>query len=469
MLYLSMTKQTLLELLEISADKKFLFLGREGLFTQDEIARFLKKYGIEMTKYLEECVVATIEPLNLNPVEEDISNDAYDAKIPSFSLDEFEKLLSENINDDELLMAIKLTNDQARVFRLLGNANISEALFVKLLMMYQWHEEEEDNREDRDTIMYTLKRYIDIKPNEADLHYSYLTLRRLATEATNPQLLLALIGFQNFEFLIRGKEKVTLRETIARNTYLDKEVIHKLVSLRDKKVDVALACNPVVELTLLQTLLGKEDERINEALATNVNIDDAIFQALIGKEDKVVQLLLLSQPIKKERLALIETRGLDADLLATIGANEHLEREVVDLLIEKENEILLCNLAQNSILTPTQIEALYAKHIDSTMRCLALNPVTPVALLETLYETENDAVHIALAHNPSTPESILRTLFEKDDLEIQRSMASNPSIPLDILDILKVDTRLQNELAENPILIKGYETVLDYDKKAVQF
>jgi len=48
-------------------------------------------------------------------------------------------------------------------------------------------------------------------------------------------------------------------------------------------------------------------------------------------------------------------------------------------------------------------------------------------------------------------------------------MASNASIPLDILDMLKVDIRLQNELVKNPILIKGYETVLDYDKKAVQF
>jgi hypothetical protein len=465
-----MTKQTLPELLASSADKKFLFLGREGIFTQDEIARFLKKYSITMTKYLEEDVAAIIEPLNLNPVEEDISNDAYDAKIPSFSLDAFEKLLSEGINDDELLMAIKLTNDQARVFRLLGNENISEALFVKLLMMYQWHEEEEDNREDRDTIMYTLKRYIDIKPNEADLHYSYLTLRRLATEATNPKLLLALIGFPNFEFLIRGKEKVSLRETVARNSYLDKEVITKLVSLRDNKVDVALAGNEVVETALLHTLLAKENERINEALATNQHIDNEIFQSLLSKEDKVVQLLLLSQKIDTERLGFIDAQVLDAELLSTIGANEHLESDVIDALIKREDETLLCNLAQNNTLTATQLEAIYAKGNDATVASLALNPATPVTLLEKFYETHDiDEVCIALAHNPSTPEKLLRELFEKDDLEIQRSMASNASIPLDILDILKVDTRLQNELAKNPILIKGYETVLDYDKKAVQF
>ena len=465
-----MTKQTLSELLELSSDKKFLFLGRVELFTKDEIVRFLKKCDITMTKNLEDGVVATIEPLNLNPVEEDISNDAHNAKVPSYSLAEFEKMLSEGINDDELLMGIKLSNDQDRVFRLLGNENISEELFVKLLMMYEWHEEEEDNREDRDTIMYTLKRYIDIKPNEADLLYSYLTLRRLATEATNPKLLLALIGFQNFEFLIRGKEKVTLRETIARNEYLDKETITKLVSLRDKKVDVALACNPIVELTLLQTLLEKVDEKINEALATNQNIDDEIFKSLLSKEDKVVQLLLLSQNVNLERLELINIQALDEALLSTIGANEHLDTDVIDMLIERKNETLICNLSQNSTLTAKQLEAIYKKDMSATVACLALNLATPVVLLKKFYETyEEDAVSIALAHNVNTPQSILRALFELDDLEIQRSMASNASIPLDILDILKVDTRLQNELAQNPILIKGYETVLDYDKKAVQF
>ncbi|HFQ61907.1 MAG TPA: hypothetical protein ENK39_06360 [Epsilonproteobacteria bacterium] len=465
-----MTKQTLPELLASAADKKFLFLGREGLFTQDEIVRFLKKYDITTTKYLEEDVVAIIEPLSLNPVEEDISNDAYDAKVPSFSLDAFEKFLSESINDDELLMAIKLTNDQDRVFRLLGNENISEELFVKLLMMYEWHDDEEDNREDRDTIMYTLKRYIDIKPNEADLHYSYLTLRRLATEATNPKLLLALIGFQNFEFLIRGKEKVTLRETIARNAYLDKEVITKLVSLRDKRVDVALAGNATVETALLQTLLEKENEQINEALATNANIDNEIFKTLLTKEDKVVQLLLLSQKIDLERLAFIDAQALDEALFSTIGANEHLDAEVIDALKQRKYETLLCNLAQNRTLSTEQLEAIYEKGMNATLACLAMNAAMPVALLEKFYNTyEEKEVQLALAHNPRTPEPILRALFEKDDLEIQRNMASNSSIPLDILDILKVDTRLQNELAKNPILIKGYETVLDYDKKAVQF
>jgi len=463
-------KPSLETLLNTSEGKSFLFLGREGIFTKDETARFLKKNGISMTKYLEEGVAATIEHSSLNPVEEDISNDAYDAKIPSFSLEAFEKLLSEGINDDELLMVIKLSNDQDRIFRLLGNENIKEDLFVKLLAMYEWHDEEEDDRNDRDTIMYTLRRYIDIKPNEADLLYSYLTLRRLATEATNPKLLLALIGFQNFSFLVRGKEKVTLRETIARNEHLDKELISKLVSLRELKVDVALACNPSVSLPLLQSLLTKNSEKINEALATNENIDDEIFNALLGKEDKVIQLLLLSQSINLERLELIDTQALDSNLFATLGANECLESNVIDELIRRDNEELICHLAENDTLSVTQLEDIYSKGIVSSFEYLAVNPAASVEMLEMLYEKYDESViRIALAHNKSTPEAILRVLFERDEFEIYKSMASNSSLPMELLDILKVDTRLQNELAENEIFVKEYETVLDYDKNAVQF
>lgn len=463
-------KPSLETLLRSSEGKSFLFLGREGIFTKEEIARFLKKDGISMTKYLEEGVVATIEHSSLNPVEEDISNDAYDAKIPSFSLEAFEKLLSKGINDDELLMVIKLSNDQDRIFRLLGNENIKEELFIKLLAMYEWHDEDEDDRNDRDTIMYTLRRYIDIKPNEADLLYSYLTLRRLATEATNPKLLLALIGFQNFEFLIRGKEKVTLRETIARNEHLDKELISKLVSLRDKKVDVALACNPSVALPLLQSLLVKNSEKINEALSTNENIDDEIFNVLLSKEDKVIQLLVLSQPIKLERLSFIDTHSLDAKLFATIGANERLESDVIDELISRDNEELICHLAGNDTLSVAQLENIYARGITSSFEYLSINPAASVEMLEMLYEKyDESAIRIALAHNKSTPEAILRVLFERDEFEIYKSMASNSSLPMELLDILKVDTRLQNELARNEIFVKEYETVLDYDKKAVQF
>jgi len=464
-------KMTLLELLELPQTKKILLLGREGLFTQKEIERFLKKFKVLMiTEYVSD-IAALVEHSMLNPMEDDISNMAYENAIPLYRLQELEILISESLNDDELLMGIKLANDQERIFRLLGNENISNELFVKLLSMYEWDDEEEDNRDDRDAIMYTLRRYISIKPNEEDLLYSYLTLRRLATEASDPKLLLALIGFPNFKFLVRGKEKVTLRETIARNENVDNQAIQKLISLRDEKVDVALASNKSVPVKVLEVFVKKSSQKLNKALATNTQINDSIFDVLLGREQSAVELLLLWQPINMKRVVQIEKNVLDEAVFSILGANERLEEDVVRYLSESDNLLLLEHFASNVSVHADTLVKIYQKKLRSTMTNLARNPSVPVSILEEMYEkyTDDQEILAAMGHNASVPVSILQTLFQKDDLEINKGLASNPSLPMELLDILKVDTRLQNYLAENPIFIQAYETVLDYDKKAVQF
>ncbi|AKF24766.1 hypothetical protein YH65_04720 [Sulfurovum lithotrophicum] len=459
-------KPTLKQLLEVSEGKKLLFLGKEGIFTEKEVARFLKKYKITATKYLEEDVVGVVEYHRLNPLEEDISNDAYDRKLPLFKLNEFEQLLSEEIDDDALLMAIRLGNDQERLIRLLGNEHLTDELFVRLLKMYRFDEEEEDNRQDRDVIMYTLRRYIDIRPNEEDLLYSYLTLRRLATEATDSQLLMALLGFPNFEFLVRGKEKVTLHETIARNPALSEELIRKLLSLRETKVNVALAGNHSAGSEVLKFLLERNDTQINKALATNPSIDNELFSALLEKENEVISLLLIHQPIDTERLELIEKYGVNEHLFVLIGHNSSLAMRVISKLLEKGNVELLEALSGNKAVSSDVLELIYQHDEVEDFVHLARNPSTPLWILQALYEENMESPEIlaALAHNPSLPERILRELFERDELSINKGLASNAALPLELLDILKVDTRLQNELAKNENLLKSYEEVLKQNK-----
>ena len=459
-------KPTLKALLATSGGKKLLFLGKEGIFTEKERERFLKGFDVTPVKYLEEDVIGVVEHQRLNPVEEDISNDAYERGIPIYKLTEFEQLLSEEIDDNALLMAIKLGNDQERIVRLLGNEHLSDALFVRLLKLYTFDEEDEDNRQDRDVIMYTLRRYIDIKPNEEDLLYSYLTLRRLATEATDPELLKALMGFPDFTFLVRGKESVTLKETIARNPHFDEESVRKLLAYRAIKIDRALAGNPAVSGEVLKHLLAKDDAQIDRAMAANETIDDEIFGALLEKERETVSLLLVHQPITMQRLAQVEARGVEADLFALLGANETLDPEVVKTLVQKQERQLLEMLAGNKSLPGDVLEQIYRMGIPETYPALAANPNTPTGIIEALYAFagEDTAMLAALGRNPSLPEPLLRALFEREKLEINRALATNASLPHELLDILKIDTRLQNELAQNEQLARSYEEVLNQNK-----
>jgi hypothetical protein len=462
-------KEPLERLLTESAGKKLLLLGREGLFERKEIERFLKPYQISITDTPDEQTVATIEPLSLNPVEEMMSEQAYEMGIPSYDLVVLEELISQTIDDDALLMAIKLGNDQGRILRLLANPHISDALFVRLLKMYRWSDEEEESRDDRDVIMHTLRRYIEIKPSEEDLLYSYLTLRRLATEATDPALMDALLNFPNFEFLVRGRGRVTLRETIAANEHIDSDLIRRLLTFRNKKVERALAGNPSVDADTLEILMQRGDPEIYKALAINPAISEAVFDALL-EEGSGIALLLMRQPITMVRYEKIRQQIKAPEQLALIGANEQLDGEVVALLLEMDdNPVLLENLAANPTLNRGVLEYIYQKSIPSTYAALAQNPNTDPALLEQFYQEANEdqAMLQSLAQNRSTPETILRALFERHDLEIHRALATNSALPADILDVLKIDTRLQNELAQNEQLIRSYEAVLNQGKVMV--
>ncbi|SFV64306.1 Leucine rich repeat variant [hydrothermal vent metagenome] len=450
-----MRKQTLLQLLEASANKKFLFLGRESLFTQEEIVRFLKKYHITLTRYLEEDVVGVVEHHALNPVEEDISCEAYDKGLPLFKLFVFEKLLSESIHDDELLMGVKLSNDQERIFRLLGNEHISNVLFVKLLEMYQWYEEEEDNRQDRDVIIYTLRRYIEVKPNEEDLLYSPLTLKRLSSEATDPRLLEVLIKFPNITFLQKGKQKITLRESIASNPHIDEAVIGRLMQLRDAGVDSYLAANTVTPLNILQRYAQRDEEQINYSLASNHHIDEVLFSTLLNKSDTVIQMLLWYQPITMQRYRQLQEVVNNKKLFASLGENITIDVDVLEKLVETSHEELLMNLAKNESLEGKFLEYIFNRAIPKTYPHLAINPSTPLAVLEKLYRNYHQQIDIltGLSYNPSTPVEILKALYQRDVFEITKGIASNASVPLEILNILKIDTRLRNELTVNKTFV----------------
>ncbi|MFT7824026.1 MAG: hypothetical protein ABXS92_04620 [Sulfurimonas sp.] len=453
-----MKKQDLKELLEQSEGKKILFLGKEGIYTTQEIDRYLKKYKLKRVKAIEEDIVASVEHHRLNPVEEMLSEDLYERKIPAYKLETFEKLLSEGINDDELLMAIKLSNDQARLLRMIENPDISDALFIKLLGMYAWHTDEEDNNEDRSVVIATLTRYIDVTPAERDQLYSTLTLKRLVREATDPELLNALIGFPNYGFRQKERGQTSLYEVIATSRYLNEEVIKRLLSLRDPKVDMYLAANPVVSLEQLKKFAAREDQAIHEALASNERINDALFELLLDRGEGVVKLLLWYQPITEDRFTMISEKLTDPYLFAEMGKNLQIGTEILMALLESDNILLLEHIAANRSVPSHLLRALHEKLFKSTFYPLAGNPNLPVYIIEALYgsyKNDSEMMH-QVASNPNTPAEIIRELYNRDELEINKGLAANPATPVEILDVLKIDTRLRNALSRNEAFIQHH-------------
>lgn len=273
-------------------------------------------------------------------------------------------------------------------------------------------------------------------------------------------LLHALIGFPNYEFKQKDQGKTSLYEVIATSHSLNDKVIRRLLSLRDAKVDMYLAANPVVPLEQLKKFACREDIAIYEALAANERIDDALFEQLLEKGEDVVKLLLWYQPISAERFRMLREKITDSTLLAELGKNLEIDQKIVDELLESDNMALLEKLAENKSIAASMLKRLYEKQITTLFYPLAANPNLAVEIIETLYEKyQNDtAMQHQIASNPNTPEEILRTLYERDALEINKGLAANPSTPIEILDVLKIDTRLRNALTQNEVFIEHHNT-----------
>lgn len=457
-----MKKQDIKALLAASQGKNLLFLGKEGVFTVKEIERFLKPYGMGIAADLGDNVAATVESMRLNPVEEMSSEEAYAQGLPSYKLEELEKLFSSEIKDDELLMALKLTKDSPRVLRMLENPHISDSLFIRLLEMYQWHDEDEDDNDDRSVVIATLSRYIEITPAERDQLYSTLTLKRLVREATDPALLHALLGFPDFSFRKKGQEQTSLHEVVATSPCLDEKTLKRLLSLRREKIDFYLAANPAIPLEQLHKFAQRDEKMLDEALASNESIDDTLFASLLDKDSTVNTILLTYQPITASRFESVVEKVTDTQLFALLGSNLHLDAEVIQKLAERENRALVENLCANKTVPTDVLVGLYDKGDERLYYLIAGNPNFPTPLLETLYARyrEDTPMMQAVASNPNTPVSILRELYQRNDFEINTGLAKNPSTPLEILDDLKIDTRLRHALSEN-------QTFIDYHNNTI--
>lgn len=427
--------------LEELKNKTLLFLGKSMIFSDQEISNFLATLDIEFTRsYNGQKHV--VEHRLINPVEEDISNMAYEAKATFYKMELFEQTMSGMLDINSLLMAIKLGNDGERIKRMLANEYINDALYIKLLNLYQWEEEEfGDSSSDRDVLTHTLKRFLDLNFNETDLYFSPLSLLKLAKESQNQELLLALINFPNVEFLQKNKSKINLKEAIAQSPHIDRKITKKLLSFKDEQLEFFIASNEAVELDILKALYGKS-KSINQALASNSAIDDKLFEKLLDE----YEILLKYQPINIERYTLSQSIPHANSILV---ANHAIDSDVVKELFYKADTSLMPTLLRNPHLDKEYIERLYHSSNPDLYPSIAQNPNTPSKILKELLSLQDLSINIHLARNSSTPKEILIGLSHHNEFEIDKSLATNPSTPLEILNILKIDTRLRNELTLN--------------------
>jgi len=440
-----------------------LFLGRVPNFTPEELTNFLEAQGmVYADKYVGQEIVLTVLSTMVTPVEDDISYELYDAKIPELRLAQFEAFYTTHIKPNTLMMSLKLSNDQERLKRLLKNSAFFDEVYLKLFKMYDWGKDGVyDNNENRDvTITFTERFYHPDGFRDPAMIYSPITLSSVARDAQNSAILDAMLSMPNHEIKQSRKEDLrpkNLREIVAFNPNISHENIRYLLSFNDERIKSFLACNSAISVDAQELIFQKANEVTLLMLTQNSNLDDTLFTKLLKHNDEVVASLLTFQKLTKTRLRAILEANLNENILKLMGENQQIEEVVLELIGLYKS--LDHKLAANYQLNQEALTALYEQYGDEFMKPLSSNPNLDPKLLELFYAKGDESVLVNIASNPSTSQGILDALAEKNIHTFNRALALNPSTKLSYLEQFALDYELMMLMKKNSTYLESINAV----------
>ncbi|QOP40556.1 hypothetical protein [Sulfurimonas marina] len=404
--------------LENLKNQTILLLGKPRAFNEEEFLSQLKTHNIELTRELEDNVRFIIEGRVLSPYEQNFSDELYEMKKFEFvSIDELEKLLAEEIDDNVLLMSLKLSHDRDRMKSFLQNGCITDGLFFKLLKSYKWGGEDFfENDDNRDVTAALIERFYENIERNHNVQFATTGLIHLISQTKDEELLEAISDLEPIKF--------------------------------HPKIKVILATHPNTPKKVLKRFLKEGDDEVLEVIYSNVNLDKMIAKSLIDEAD-IAKKIAANIALDDELFRLLE--NYSDQLAKNTTLTEEMQQSLFDMSEESVDE----NLVQNSSVKGELLEELYQKSAH-LQRYILENNSTPKEILESAFEDVNN--HLSLAKNISTPQEILTKLYELGDAEVLLELAKNENTPVELLYQMQLDSRFERAVRTNEAFGKHIQT-----------
>ena len=391
-------------------NKTILMLGKSRAFSEDEFASQLKFHKIKVVKELEDSLSFVLEGRMMTPYEQNLSDELYEKKAYNFmNIDSFEKLLAEEIDNDTLLMSLKLSNDKARLKSFLQNNCIDDALFFKLLKMYSFEGEDFfENDDNRDISAALIGRFYENIERNHNVQFATTGIYHLIVQTKNEQLLEAIAQLSP----VKKHPKIIAALVLHEKT--PKSVLKMFLKQGDSAVKKAMAYNANVDKTIAYEL--SKDENLAAIVAQNIILDEALFEHLHAYE-------------------------------SFLAANTSLNEKMQNSLLERGNDEINMILAANTSLHVNSIEALLVLENDMINIAVYKNSAVNETSLRNAYKTGK--YDLSLSINSATPKDILEKLFQKSDEAILYNLAKNENTPVEILYQLQLDSRFERAVKTN--------------------
>ena len=390
--------------------KTILLLGKSRAFSEDEFFSQLQFHNITAVKEESEDIAVVLEGRMMSPYEQNLSDALYEQKKYEFmNIDIFEKLLAQEIDNDRLLMSLKLSNNKVRLKSFLQNGCIDDTLFFKLLKMYSFNGEDFfENDDNRDVSAALIGRFYKNIERNHNVQYATTGIYHLVAQTDNAQLL----------------EAIAQLEPVKKHP----------------KIIKALALHVKTPKSVQKTFLKKGDAAVKEAMAYNANLDKNIVRELI----------------KNENLAAIVAQNITLDdelfkLLFTyktfLAANETLSEAMQQELFACNDEAVYLALAANRGLHVTLCKLLLHVKSKEINKAIYANSATPAEILQEAYR--EGEYNEELSVNSATPQHILQELSTSEDEKILYNLAKNENTPVEVLYQLQLDSRFERAVKTN--------------------
>lgn len=396
--------------LETFKNKTILLLGKPRAFSEEEFSSQLQQHNISITKELREDVETILEGRVISPNEQNLSDELYATGNYTFiKIDAFEEALAKEIDDDVLLMSLKLSNDKERLKSFIKNACVSDALFFKLLKMYKWDGEDFfENDDNRDVTAALIGRFYENIERNHNVQYATTGLIHLSSQTQNEELLEAISELEPIKFHLK------LNIILAKHSKTPQKVLKRFLRAGNKQILEAMTTNAELNKEIALELI--KDANLAQNIAQTIQLDDELFEKLLEYKKYLAYNGSLTLAMQEQLFTLA-----DDEVNLSLAQNTNIDKSIVQRVLELKDESLT--------------QTLYA------------NPAVAVAILTEAYEDKKN--HLSLSRNANTPKEILEKLYQSGASEILENLARNENTPVDILYQLQLDNRFERAVKTN--------------------
>ncbi len=440
-------------------NKKIFFEGRANQLDKEELIKYLSQNEATFTRDINEAdmIIDTFLPY----LEDQIYLKSLDG-IEVIELPDLEKEFSEQIDLDSVLMAIKISKDQQRLIKLMGNDYFSDDVFLVLLKFYDWNGEGiHDTDENRDVSTALAGRFCKLQEMNHNVKHSPTAIYYTALETTNPKLLELLYNMPEYKINDKNalsNQPLSTYEVVALNPNISKPLMMQI--LKNVRVNELrfLASNKNIGELIKKELLKLGNKEITTQLIIANNLPNDEYKTLLQSEFK--NLVLRSIELVDEIFEYILKNHKNIENLREVSKNRSLQSDQIEKLLELEDEDININLLKLNTLMPQYIEEFLQKENKFYNISLAHNETLTAEQFQKLSSINDLDVDISLSCNHSTPKEILSELFNKNNDFIKQGLASNKNTPIDILMHLQLDNKYSTMIAKN-------ETYKEYSRNAL--